>query len=221
MSRGRLKRLVVASLWLVAFLAMFSQLRADSVEQGAPPPAAPPGPGQGPPTPKPTEIVKHLEDVRRHLNATRGRDDDSNRVLGVAQRVLQRAEQQVKAKDYFSADRSIGAADAFLHVAEHADHLVEGPKGPVPRQPEIADHLQHVYFRLQQADFFSLTSRDPDGKELSLMARKFYEESRKQYEVGNWFGADEYAKSADDLLRGLENLAQAATPGPSLPPRPR
>ena len=89
------------------------------------------------------------------------------------------------------------------------------------RQPEIADHLQHVYFRLQQADFFSRTSRDPDGKELSLMARKFYEESQKQFEAGNWFGADEYAKSADDLLRGLENLAQAAAPGPSLPPRPR
>jgi hypothetical protein len=199
---------------------MLTQGKAYAPRQGAPPPA-PPHPGPLPPASRPTEIVKHLQEVRRHLDETSGQDDDSKRVIGVARRILLMADQKIKAKNYFAADRLIGAADAFIHVAEHASHRVEGPKQPVPPQQDISDHLQHVYFRLQQADFFSRSSGDPDAKDLSVLARKFYDDSRKQYEAGNWFSADEYGKSADDLLRGLENLAQAAMPGPPLPPPPR
>lgn len=100
-------------------------------------------------------------------------------------------------------------------------HVTEGPKGPLPQSREIADHLQRVYFRLQQADYFADASGDPDAKTLPFLARKFYEDARMAYDTGNWIPADEYAKSADDTIRGLENLAQAAAPEPPPPPRQR
>jgi hypothetical protein len=88
----------------------------------------------------------------------------------------------------------------------------------VPVEAQIAEHLQHVYFRLQQTDYFARVSRDEDldTSRLAGLARKFYERALQAYDRRAWRAADEFAKSADDTIRGLENLAQAATP----PPRP-
>jgi hypothetical protein len=216
-----LGRLMAVSAYLLAGFIVLTPVKACSITQGAPPPPIPPGPGPGPPIPRPIDIIKHRQDVRRRLENAQGRDADSERVIRVARRILLTVDQKINSKDYIVADRLIGAADAFAHAAEHASHLVEGPKGPVPRQEEISDHLQRAYFRLQQADFFSRSSGDPDGAELAALAREYYEKARKHFDERDWFSADEYAKSADDLTRGLENLAQAAMPQPPLPPRPR
>jgi hypothetical protein len=215
-----LRRLLVISVYFLVCLFVVIPSGAYLARQAAPPPPAPPRPGTGPPRPEPRDIVRHLQDIRWGLDHVDQRDADSDRVIGIARRILLAADQKLKSKDFLTADRLVGAADAFLHVAQHLSRLIERPQGPMPQRQEISEHLQHVYFRLQQVDFFSRSSADPDGEELSTLARKYYEQSRKQYDARNWFSSDEYAKSADDLVRGLENLAQAATPQPPLPPRP-
>jgi hypothetical protein len=183
--------------------------------QGTPPPPAPRGlPG---PRLDARAVDDHIQNVRRHLEEIKPKDQDCEMLLAVAHRNLGRAEEKVHANDLFVADRLVAASDAFLHAAEHPLHLEEGPKGPRPDAEEIANHLQRVYFRLQQADFFARTSGDEEAKQLPGVARKFYERSLGAYDKNDWLGADEFAKSADDTIRGLENLAQSATPPPPGP----
>lgn len=114
----------------------------------------------------------------------------------------------------------VAASDAFVDAEEHQRGLRGGPQGPgpVPRAPDIAEHLQHVYFHLEQVDYFARTSGDNDTRPLPELARRLYERALRTYDSGDWLEAENLAKAADDTIRGLEDLAQAATP---LPPRPR
>jgi hypothetical protein len=210
----------------VCFLVLVCILTSASVEtlwsrQGPPPSPPPPHGPLGPPRLDAPSVAGHLQKVRSNLDEVKSRDADSEKLLSIARRSLDRADQKTQTKDFVGADRLISAADAFLHASEHPIHLVQGPKGPVPQPGDIADHLQRVYFRLQQADYFATASRETDAKALPALARKFYEQARKAYDSGSWFGADEYAKSADDTVRGLENLAQASVPEPPRPPEPK
>jgi hypothetical protein len=166
-------------------------------------------------------IGERIQKVRSRLSQMKAKDKDAERLISIARLELDRAEEKLRANELYAADRLQVASDAFLHAAEHSVHLVEGRTGPIPQAKEIADHLQRVYFRLQQADFFAASSGETEAKSLPVLARRFYEQARKAYDSGSWFAADEYAKSSDDTIRGLENLAQAAVPEPPRPPGPR
>jgi hypothetical protein len=93
-----------------------------------------------------------------------------------------------------------------------------GPKGPPPAE-EIKDHLQRVYFRTQQPDYFLQQSQDPRAASFPKWARDFYQLALRAYDRKDMIAADENAKCADELVKALENLAQAATPM-NIPPRP-
>jgi hypothetical protein len=184
-----------------------------------PPPVPGPPPGRpGPPKLDSVSVLEHLEKIRLQLKDVKQGGPDVEVLAKAAHHTLDIASERAKARDYFGADRRIAAADAFLRAAAHPTHVTEGPKGPVPQPREIADHLQRVYFRLQQAEYFANASGDPDAKSLPPVARRLYENARKAYDSGNWFTADEFAKSADDTIHGLEDLAQAAAPAPPSPP---
>ncbi len=139
-------------------------------------------------------------------------------LVSEANQCLEKAEEALHQNKVFVADRLVAASDAFFDAEDHARGLRDGPPGPgpVPRGPDIAEHLQHVYFHLQQADYFAQASAA--GAELPELARGFYERALQAYDEGDWLAADSFAKATDDTIRGLENLAQAATP---LPPRPK
>jgi hypothetical protein len=190
-------------------------------QEGPPPPPHPPGVRPEPPRLDERIVKERIQAVRNRLAQVRVTDKDAESLISTARRELGRAQEKLGENEVYAADRLQAAADAFGHAAEHSLHLGDGPKGPAPRPREIADHLQRVYFRLQQADFFARASGEPEAKPLPGLARKYYEEARKAYDGDDWFAADEYAKSADDTIRGLENLAQAAVPEPPPPPRPR
>jgi len=49
------------------------------------------------------------------------------------------------------------------------------------------------------------------------LARQYYQRAAQSYDRSDFRGADEYGKTAEELVRTLENLAQAAT----LAPQPR
>src|SRR6266481_5369405 len=190
-------------------------------QEGPPPPPHPPGVRPEPPRLDERSVDERIQTVRSRLTQLRMKDKTAQGLISAAQRELERSQEKLLGNELYAADRLQAAADAFVHAAEHSLHLAEGPKGPVPQPREIADHLQHVYFRLQQPDFFASASGESETKPLPGLARKYYEEARKAYDKESWFAADEYAKSADDTIRGLENMAQAAVPKPPPPPRPR
>ena len=187
--------------------------------RGQQPPPPPPLRGRpGPPRLYRADVFDHIERVRRQLAESRPNDGDVATFIRAANLNLDKAEEKLRANDLLLADRLVAASDAFLHAAEHSQLIEEGPSGRRLQAPEIAEHLQHIYFRLQQTEYFAQTSHDPGAEPLPGLARKFYERALQAYDRGDWLAADQYAKSSDDTIRGLENLAQAATP---LPPRPR
>ena len=190
-------------------------------QQGPPPPPHLSGVRPEPSRLDERSVDERIQRMRSHLVQLRMKDKTAQGLISAAQRELERAQEKLQGNELYAADRLQSAADAFAHAAEHSLHLAEGPNGPVPQPREIADHLQHVYFRLQQADFFASASGESEAKPLPGLARKYYEEARKAYDSGGRFAADEYAKSADDTIRGLENLAQAAVPEPTPPPPPK
>jgi len=203
----------------IVLFACFLNLAAGTPTWSQAPPPPPPRGRPAPPRLDAEAVSEHLRAVRRRLEQAKSSNSDTGKLLAMARRALDAADERAKAKDFFGADRRIAGADDLIHASEHSLHIAEGPTGPLPQAREVADHLQNVYFRLQQADYFATTSGYPDAQSLPSIARKFYEQAREAYDTGDWFVAEEYTKSAADTVRALENLAQA-TPEPPRPPKP-
>jgi hypothetical protein len=178
----------------------------------------------GPPGPPPLDRVA---EVRRKLDRTKPIDVTAQRALTFGRAFLESATTAQQAGKVFQADRLAGAAEAMVHVAEHQLHLRNGGglNGPPPHD-SVTDQLQRVYFRIQQADYFLKQSRDSRATAFPKWARDFYQLAVRGHERKDQIAATENAKSAEDVVKCLEDLAQAATvaeppnpaPKPATPP---
>jgi hypothetical protein len=169
---------------------------------------------QLPPPPGPPKPSDRLAEILRRAALTRAVDKTAERALAYSRVFAETGEKRLQAGQPFAADRMAEAADAMLHVAEHQQHLRTGgePKGPPPPVP-LQDHLQRTYFRIQQADYFLSQAHDARAASFPKWSRDFYQLAVRAYERHDLVAADENAKSAEDIVRALENLAQAATSG--------
>lgn len=174
-----------------------------------------------PPGPDANRTASHLVEVRQRVNETKPVDTTAERALEYSRFYLSKAERALQGRQVFVADRMIAAADALDHVAEHRQHLRTGP-GPkgLPSPQEMNDHLERVYFRTQQADYFLEQARDTQAASFPKWARDFYQLAVRAYEHHDMLAADENAKCAEEVAKALENLAQAASPPPPSPPGP-
>jgi hypothetical protein len=73
----------------------------------------------------------------------------------------------------------------------------------------IKDQLQRTYFRIQQADYFLSKAHDARAASFPRWSRDFYQLAVRAYERHDLLAAGENAESAEDVVRALENLAQA------------
>lgn len=192
---------------LLGFVLLWAQV-------GPPRPPKASGPG----------AANRIADIRRTLDSPKAVDVTAQRAIEYSRGFLASAEKALRLGEFFSADRLAESADALLHVAEHQQHLLAGvgPKGPPPAE-ETREHLQRVYFRTQQADYFLSQSHDSRATAFPKWARDFYQLAVRDYERGDLIAADENAKCAEEIVKALENLAQAATnsPPPAKPPGPK
>lgn len=183
-----------------------------------PPPPPPPGLDTD-------RVADRLTDLRRKVQGTHAADATAQRALQYSRLYLDRAKKALQADKPFVADRLVAAADSLSHIADHQRHLrdEDRPKQPPPPD-DIAGHLQRVYFRTRQAQYFLEQANDPEAKALPKWARDFYQLATRAYERHDLVAADENAKCAEEVVKALENLAQAASPtkipGPPPPPPP-
>lgn len=197
-------------------------------QQPLPPPAPPPGPRHRPPHPPPGPPLgphpgERLPELRRHFKELRPVNEDAKDAIELARYFLQQAERAERENEPFQADRYAAAADAQMHIADHQVEIVRGQTERTPLPPPrnaVADHLEHAYFRLQQAAYFLSQSRDDHAKDLPKRGRHFYESAVQAFDKEDYFRADEYVMCVDDTVRTLEELAQAASPEPPPPPPP-
>lgn len=138
-------------------------------DQGGPP---------GPPKPPGPDPRNHIADIHRKLDSMKAVDVTAQRALGYSCEFLGSADQSLQSGQPFEADRLAEAADSLVHVAEHQQHLRGAGERRVSaaQSPEaIQDHLQRVYFRSQQADFFLSQSHDARATSFPKWARDFYQ----------------------------------------------
>jgi hypothetical protein len=136
-------------------------------------------------------------------------------MLALAKTYLDRSE-SLQFGSPFAATHILVAADALIRAAEHQQHLQQKDGPPPPISTEITRHLDRVYFRLQQADYFVKQSADPNAQAIADFARQYYQGALRATDNGDLRTADECAKSTDELMRALENLALST----ALPPKP-
>jgi hypothetical protein len=175
----------------------------------------------GPPKPPGFAVSDHIADIRRKLKYAKPVNFTSERALNHSREFANDADRALRAGQPFAADRLAGAADAMLHIAEHQQHLRAGA-GPAGQPPPdtVKDHLQRVYFRTQQADYFLNQSHDARAVSFPKWSRDLYLLALRAYDHKDMLAADENAKCADEVVKALENLAQASTPIPKPPPPP-
>jgi hypothetical protein len=157
--------------------------------------------------------------VRQRLNEAKPAGETSRKMLALAKTYLDKSE-SLQFRSPFAATRILAAADALISAAEHQRHLEQKEGPPPPDSAEITRHVDRVYFRLQQADYFVKQSADPNAQTIGDLARQYYQEALRATDKGDLRTADECAKSTDELMRALENLALSTAlpskPGPGL-----
>ena len=187
--------------------------------QPAPPPAPP-----RPPIPAQRTVGEQIADITKKLSSAKAVNQTATRALEYSSLYLKAAEKAIHSGRYFAADRLVDAADALARVADHQQHLRQGGDLTRPLSAdEVQRHLERVYFRTQQADYFFEQARDPKAASLPQWARDFRQLAVKAFDRRDLVAADENAKCADDVVKALEDLAQAAAPPPEhpiLPPPP-
>ena len=142
----------------------------------------------------------------------------TDKLLSLSRGYLERSEQK-EGRNEFASSRYLAAADALVHAAEHQQHIAGKTGPPSPDKAELTRHLERVYFRLQQADYFVNQSGDSNAPSIADFARHYHQEALRASDRADPRVADECAKSAEDLMRALENLALATLPVP-VPPKP-
>jgi len=149
-------------------------------------------------------------------------DPERRTLLSWSGSYANRAEQIWRAGQPYIADRTLAGAEALVHTSDHLEHLRleinKDPPGPPPPPAEaVSRHLADVYFRTREADYFLQEIHDSSASPLVPLARQYYQRAVESYDRSDFRAANEYGKMAEELVRALESLAQAAT----LAPQPR
>jgi hypothetical protein len=160
---------------------------------------------------------ERLERLRRQYSDPQPADEGRKVLLWHSSAYAGKADQIWRTAQPYIADRTLAAAEALFHASDHLEHL-KGPAGPPPPPAEeVSRHLAQVYFRTRQADYFLQEIHDNAASPLVTLARQYYQRAVQSYDRSDFRGADEYGKTSEELVKALENLAQAAT----LAPQPR
>jgi len=158
-----------------------------------------------------------LERLRRQFAEPRLADPERQALLSYSGVYATKADQIWRAAQPYIADRTLAAAEALFHASDHLEHLKASQGPPPPPAEEVSRHLAQVYFRTRQADYFLQEIHDNSASPLVSVARQYYQRAVQSYDRSDFRGADEYGKTAEELVKALEDLAQAAT----LAPQPR
>ena len=155
-----------------------------------------------------------LERFRRQLEYVRPADPERQTLLAQSGIYANKADQIWRTQQPYIADRTLAAAEALFRASDHLQHLADAQAFPPPPPAEASRHLAQVYFRTREADYFQQEIHDAAASPLVKLARQYYQRAIQFYDRSDMRGADEYGKAAEEIVKALENLAQAATLAP-------
>ncbi len=127
-------------------------------------------------------------------------------------------ERMRSAQEDYRFDRLRRSADALLEASERIYESREPEDKDDDDREKSARSLQRYYFQVQQAEYFSGMSLEPDGPTYVKHARSLYQQARSAYDARHYDRARHLGEAAALLVTALEYLAQAAVRTPD-PPR--
>jgi hypothetical protein len=108
--------------------------------------------------------------------------------------------------------------DASQHILESSDQAGSRRDSTDEENRRTARDLERTYFRITQGDYFAEQSRESNATEYVSTARRLYQQARAAYDAADYRRSRRLAEAAQEVISGLESLAQAAVPNPE-PPR--
>jgi hypothetical protein len=123
----------------------------------------------------------------------------------------------------YPLDRLESAIDDLMDASENilestADDRRERNDDLDDENRRTARDLERTYFRITQGDYFAGQSQESNAGEYVLTARRLYQQARAAYDAADYRKARRLAEAAQEVISGLESLAQAVVPIPE-PPR--
>jgi hypothetical protein len=163
-------------------------------------------------------FADRLDRLRRQLEYTRPHDQERQTLLSNSGVYANKADQIWRTQQPYIADRTLAAAESLFRASDHLQHLTDAsgfpPPPPPPPAEDVSRHLAQVYFRTREADFFLQEIHDNSASPLVSLSRQYYQRAVQAYDRSDFRGADEYGKTAEEIVKALENLAQATTLAP-------
>jgi hypothetical protein len=80
-----------------------------------------------------------------------------------------------------------------------------------------ARELEQTYFRVRQGDYFAKQSGDPHALDYVRTSQRLYQQARAAYDAQEYRRSRHLGGAAEEVIAGLENLAQAAVRIPDPP----
>ena len=114
-----------------------------------------------------------------------------------------------------AVDNLLDASEDILELPRDGRNRRENPEQDTRR---AARDLERAYFRITQGDYFANQSRESNAAEYVMTARRLYQQARAAFDAQDARRARRLADAAQEVISGLESLAQAAVPIPE-PPR--
>ncbi len=142
-----------------------------------------------------------------------------------AEELLHRA--VLKPAGSYVLDRELDAIDSLLDACEDIGEVEDALQkarstnsddDDEERREDAARHLERVYFRVKQGDYFSRQSKERLGAQYVSTAQRLYHLARAQYDASHYRAARKLADAAHEVINALESLAQASVRIPE-PPR--
>src|ERR1051326_4730306 len=137
-------------------------------------------------------IEDRLTRAKKKVDDVMLRNADAKELINRSRVYIARAETALANHHSAFAGSLSEAADALSRALDHAARSKDVSRTDYPSQKRLADRLDSVRLRVQQASYFQKLGGDSAGKALVGWARRYNERARDSFRHGQRREADEY-----------------------------
>jgi methyl-accepting chemotaxis protein len=157
-------------------------------------------------------LAERIGRVRSRLAAMPGADDTARALERSAGRLLDEADNRLRAGQFLESDQLSRAAEALARSIEHVTHALDPSRGRFLSREGQTLRIEKAYFWLQQSEYFAKHAQDVAAKDLAAIARGVYQRAQQAYLGGNAREVDEFAKACEEIATSIEHMARSALP---------
>jgi len=165
--------------------------------------------GRGAESSEERRIEDRLARARHKVDDMMLTSDDAKELVKKSRAYIARAETALANHHTAFAGPLSEAAEALSLAIDHVVRSRDVTLTDYPSRQRLSYRLDAVGMRVKQADYFQKLGGDSTARGLVGLARRYNDRAREAYHQGKRRETDEYATTADEIVRALEYIAQA------------